>query len=80
MQPANSRSSYEVTLLQENRELKDRNKYLREKLKVNYEGRTSTPYQILLENWQKLLIHSVNQQDEINYLTRELGKTKRRNW
>jgi len=69
-----------ASLLEENRELRDSNKYLREKLTEAYQGRDSCVYINLLENWQKLLIHSVNQQDEINYLTRELGKTKTRGW
>jgi len=80
MTPTVSRSSYEVTLLEENRELRDSNKYLREKLTEAYEGRDSCVYINLLDNWQKLIIKSVAQQDEINYLTRELGKTKMKNW
>jgi len=71
------------SLLEENRELRDSNKYLREKLKEAYkeqskfdEGRKGSAYLNLLKPWKELLVKSVAQQDEINYLTRELGKTK----
>jgi len=68
------------SLLEENRELRDSNKYLREKLKEAYQGRDSCVYINLVDKWQKLLVKSVAQQDEILYLTRELGKTKTRGW
>ena len=80
MTPTVSRSSYEVTLLEENQELRDSNKYLREKLKEAYEGRDSQVYINLRDKWQDLLYHSKVQQDEILRLSIELGKTRMRNW
>lgn len=69
-----------ASLIEENQELRDSNKYLREKLTEAYQGRDGSSYLNLLEQWQGLLVKSVTQQDEINYLTRELGKTKMKNW
>jgi len=69
-----------ASLIEENQELRDSNKYLRNKLREAYEGRNSSAYLDLRKQWRTLLIKSVDQQDEINYLTRELGKTRMRNW
>jgi len=68
-----------ASLIEENQELRDSNKYLREKLKEAYSKRDSD-YHRLLKQWQGLLVKSVDQQDQIDYLTRELGKTRMRNW
>ena len=71
------------SLIEENQELRDTNKYLREKLRESYKeqaksdkGRKGSAYLNLLKQWQGLLVKSVVQQDEIDYLTRELGKTQ----
>ena len=74
-----SRSSYEVTLLQENRDLRDDNTYLRKKLASAYKD-AEVDYPNLLKQWKSLLVKSVIQQDEIAYLTHELGKTKLKKW
>ena len=68
-----------TSLMEENQELRDSNKYLREKLSEAYGRRYGSAYLNLLKQWQGLLVKSVAQQDQINYLTRELGKTRMRN-
>ena len=59
--------------------LEDSNRYLRDKLRLAYKEK-NLKYDILLKQWQNLLYHSKVQQDEIDYLNRQLGKTKMRKW
>jgi cell division septum initiation protein DivIVA len=54
-----------TTLIEENRELRDSNKYLREKLSVLY---AETGYYKLLKTYQSLLVKNATQQQQIDQL------------
>ena len=64
-------------LVADNKRLTEDNLYVRAKLAELYRD---DKYYNLLKLYQKQLVKSVDQQDEINYLNRELGKTKMRKW
>ena len=55
-------------LIEENRELRDRNTYLRKKLKEAYQCRDSSAYLNLLTTYQKLLVKNATQQHQIDQL------------
>jgi len=61
------------------RELEASNKYLRDKLRLAYKEK-DIKYELLLKQWQNLLYHSKVQQDEIDYLNRQLWKTPVTKW